>query len=145
MTLLEGYDCDSFFGVPSVIVVPCHPGPMAKHALPAVAASNCHFPDPASPASQPLGLGGCRHAKCPCQGILGYLRESLCLSFHTSLSTSRLVAFDQIHYCADAQSLFQWSLAPRSHTCLRSIASPRLLPATSEQFSLWQYAEWLHS
>ena len=44
-----------------------------KHALPAVTASNCHYPK-ASPASQPLGLGGCRNAKSPCQGIFGHLR-----------------------------------------------------------------------
>ena len=47
---------------------------------------------PASPSS----LWGCWHAQCPCQGILGNLRESLCLSLHTSLLTSGLVAFDQI-------------------------------------------------
>ena len=37
-----------------------------SNILTAAAASSCHFPEPASPASQPLGLGCCRHAKCPC-------------------------------------------------------------------------------
>ena len=66
-----------------------------KHALPAVAASSCHFPEPASPACLLLGLGGCSHAKCPCQGIFGSLREPLCLPLRTCLFTSRLVAFGQ--------------------------------------------------
>ena len=53
------------------------------------------FPEPASPACLLLGLGGCWHAKCSCQGIFGYLREPLCLPLRASLSTSRLVAFGQ--------------------------------------------------
>ena len=66
-----------------------------KHALPTVTASNCHFPEPASPACLLLGLGGCSHAKCPCQGILGSLREPLCLPLRASLLASRLAAFGQ--------------------------------------------------
>ena len=67
----------------------------SEPALPAVAASSCHFPEPASPACLLLGLGGCSHAKCPCQGIFGSLREPLCLPLRASLLTSRLVAFGQ--------------------------------------------------
>ena len=66
-----------------------------KHALPAVAASSCHSPEPASPACLLLGLGGCWHAKCPCQGIFGSLREPLRLPLRASLLASRLVAFGQ--------------------------------------------------
>ena len=68
-----------------------------------LASTSCQqllLPEPASPACLLLGLGGCWHAKCPCQGIFGSLRESLCLSLYTSLLTSRLVAFDQINKLA---------------------------------------------
>ena len=51
---------------------------------------------PMLPASHSC-LGGCSHAKCPCQGILGSLRESLSLSLDTSLCSSWLVAFGQIN------------------------------------------------
>ena len=70
----------------------------SKHALP-VAASSCYFPEPTSPACLLLGLGGCRHAKSPCYGLIGYLRESLCLSLYTSLLASRLVPFHLASIC----------------------------------------------
>ena len=75
---------------------PKHPMPLQAQAC--LASSICQqlpFPEPASPASQLLGLGGCRHAKGPCQSILGHLREPLSLSLRASLGTSRLVAFGQ--------------------------------------------------
>ena len=109
-----------------------------------LASSSCHSLSlPALAACLLLGLGGCWHAKCPCQGIFGSLRQPLCLPLRASLLTSRLVAFGKINaplQATRAALFFQisWSYlnVMGGWVVLCKIISPAFISRLPENFEL---------